>query len=223
MPHKGWIHPNPTPRRNLRGQTFSRLFVLEGVLGRKPPHWLCQCDCGKWCVVASSNLLQGKQKSCGCLNDEMRKQRTEERRTTPEQKREVHRRACRKYDKKNREKIRQYYQDNREKSIRRSVEWGRKNPEKRRVAIRNYRARNKKRVKGSHTVEDIQRLFNLQRGRCAGCKECLPKSYHVDHVVPQSKGGTNYPINLQLLCGPCNQRKHVKSQIEFMQLMGYLL
>ena len=29
----------------------------------------------------------------------------------------------------------------------------------------------------------------------------------VDHVVPQSKGGTDHMTNLQLLCGACNSMK----------------
>ncbi len=28
--------------------------------------WLCVCDCGKTCQDSSSNLRQGKRKSCGC-------------------------------------------------------------------------------------------------------------------------------------------------------------
>lgn len=30
---------------------------------------------------------------------------------------------------------------------------------------------------------------------------------HVDHMVARSRGGTNHPSNLQMLCEPCNCRK----------------
>jgi len=32
----------------------------------------------------------------------------------------------------------------------------------------------------------------------------------IDHIVPQVRGGTDAPANWQLLCGPCNSRKHAK-------------
>lgn len=42
---------------------------------RKRSAWLCQCDCGNTKVVKSDELKSGDTKSCGCLNDERRKER----------------------------------------------------------------------------------------------------------------------------------------------------
>ena len=51
-------------------------------------------------------------------------------------------------------------------------------------------------------------LFGRQEGRCAGCKiEFLFKIMEVDHVVPRSRGGSDHPENLQLLCPNCNRIK----------------
>ena len=51
-------------------------------------------------------------------------------------------------------------------------------------------------------------LFGRQEGKCAGCKtEFLFKIMEVDHVVPRSRGGTDHPENLQLLCPNCNRIK----------------
>ena len=56
-------------------------------------------------------------------------------------------------------------------------------------------------------------LYGQQEGLCGGCKLHLPfKLFEVDHVVPQSKGGTHHMDNLQLLCGSCNKIKGDKSQ-----------
>ena len=56
-------------------------------------------------------------------------------------------------------------------------------------------------------------LFGEQEGLCNGCKGDFPfKLYEVDHMVPQSKGGTGHLDNLQLLCGSCNKIKGNRPQ-----------
>ncbi|WP_423907550.1 DNA methyltransferase [Candidatus Spongiihabitans sp.] len=51
-------------------------------------------------------------------------------------------------------------------------------------------------------------LFDEQEGVCNGCKKefDLP-NFHLDHIVPKSKGGGDYMENFQLLCGNCNSIK----------------
>lgn len=44
--------------------------------------------------------------------------------------------------------------------------------------------------------------------RCAICRG--KRKLTIDHIRPLSRGGTNYPDNIQPLCGPCNSRKHAK-------------
>lgn len=51
-------------------------------------------------------------------------------------------------------------------------------------------------------------LFGKQEGVCNGCLTFFPfRNFTVDHIVPQSRGGTDHPDNLQLLCGACNSKK----------------
>ncbi len=51
-------------------------------------------------------------------------------------------------------------------------------------------------------------LFGKQEGRCGGCRVAFPfRNFTVDHVVPQSQGGSDHFDNLQLLCGACNSVK----------------
>ena len=51
-------------------------------------------------------------------------------------------------------------------------------------------------------------LFGQQDGLCAGCRSEFPfRAFEVDHVIPQSRGGTDHIDNLQLLCSSCNRIK----------------
>lgn len=86
---------------------------------------------------------------------------------------------------------------------------------------RNRRARLRN-AEGSHGKSDIRRLLSLQRGKCAGCGIKL-KEYHVDHVRPISRGGSNDFYNLQILCPLCNRTKCAQNVIEWNQRNGKLL
>ena len=56
-------------------------------------------------------------------------------------------------------------------------------------------------------------LYGQQEGLCNGCGVMFPfRNFTVDHVVPQSRGGTDHFDNLQLLCGACNSVKGDRPQ-----------
>ena len=56
-------------------------------------------------------------------------------------------------------------------------------------------------------------LFGQQEGLCNGCGVMFPfRNFTVDHMVPQSRGGTDHLDNLQLLCGACNSVKGDRTQ-----------
>ena len=60
-------------------------------------------------------------------------------------------------------------------------------------------------------------LFGKQEGLCAGCRVAFPfRNMTIDHIVPQSKGGTDHIDNLQLLCGACNSLKGTRDQAWFL-------
>ena len=60
------------------------------------------------------------------------------------------------------------------------------------------------------------RLYGEQEGICAGCDTHFPfRVMDVDHMLPRSKGGTDHPDNLQLLCSGCNRSKGGKTMAEW--------
>ena len=68
----------PKQARDLAGQRFGRLVALEPI--GKNEHslvlWRCECDCGKICEAESHSLLRGSKRSCGCLRQEVTRQRS---------------------------------------------------------------------------------------------------------------------------------------------------
>lgn len=116
-----------------------------------------------------------------------------------------------------------YHAANREKERARCSTYRAANPEKRRIYKHNRRAR-KLESGGKLSPGIAAKLFRLQRGKCAcGCKQPLGDDYHLDHRMPLALGGPNTDDNIQLLRSICNQQKHAKHPIDFMQQRGFLL
>lgn len=59
---------------------------------------------------------------------------------------------------------------------------------------------------GSHTLEEWDALKDSYGNVCAYCGKS--KKLTKDHIIPLSKGGTDYIENIQPLCRNCNSKKH---------------
>ena len=56
-------------------------------------------------------------------------------------------------------------------------------------------------------------LFGQQEGLCNGCRTEFPfRIFEVDHIISQSRGGTDHLENLELLCPSCNRIKGDRPQ-----------
>jgi hypothetical protein len=120
-----------------------------------------------------------------------------------------------------------WYEANRDHVRAMNAAWRASNPERCRANSRtkehNRRAR-KRAAQGKLSAGLSGRLFTLQRGKCAcGCAQLLGDNYHMDHIMPLALGGSNTDDNIQLLRKTCNQQKHAKHPVEFMQQKGFLL
>lgn len=117
---------------------------------------------------------------------------------------------------------REWHEKNLEKSRAIKREWYQRNKDSLKP-LWNLRDKRKRQAVGDFFPEDVDRIYLAQHGRCAVCNLKLNKTFHRDHIVPISRGGTNYPSNIQLLCPPCNMSKGAKDPIDFMRSRGMLL
>lgn len=134
-----------------------------------------------------------------------------------------------KYTEANREKIRKYradYYASKKDEFRKNG--ARHYAENKETYIQYARDRRaiKRNAEGRHTAADITRIFEHQRGLCVNCHTKLFKSgkqkFHVDHIIPLAKGGSNWPSNLQCLCPTCNLSKGAKDPLEWAHQNGRL-
>ena len=58
--------------KDLTGQRFERLVVVDTAFKKRQWFWNCVCDCGNKVIVAGCNLRSGNTNSCGCYRDERR-------------------------------------------------------------------------------------------------------------------------------------------------------
>ncbi len=105
---------------------------------------------------------------------------------------------------------------NKEKHYTYIKKWRKKNPLTVRAMKANRRSREMK-AEGRFSKKTIQNLYVKQEGRCVCCGELLQGVFDVDHIVALSRGGSNFPENLQLLTPTCNKSKGAKTMSEYMQ------
>lgn len=138
-------------------------------------------------------------------------------------------------------KAKQWYEEHKEYALTKSKEYGMLHPEIRCKAGKKYRdahkyeisirgkiwkqnnhgkvleyTRKRRNIKrgtiGSHTNGEWE-LLKIQYGFVCPC--CLGQEPEIklteDHIIPLSKGGSDYIENIQPLCGHCNFIKHTKT------------
>lgn len=114
-----------------------------------------------------------------------------------------------------------YYQRNKDKKLAQMQEWSEKNRElsraiKKRYADKNrlkwrlycYNRRNKIKIVGENI--ELSEIFNWESRICGVCNIYIDGSYHLDHIVPLSKGGAHSAKNVQLTHPLCNLKKSNK-------------
>jgi 5-methylcytosine-specific restriction endonuclease McrA len=104
--------------------------------------------------------------------------------------------------------------------------WRQNNPEKQREATRRWRKENPDRIKQLRRIAesarrarklnqfvekvDPQIVFDRDQGICGICILPIEGDFHVDHVIPLSKGGEHSYANTQSAHPLCNMQKKDK-------------
>lgn len=73
---------------------------------------------------------------------------------------------------------------------------------------------------GKFTVGDVLVKMEAQGGLCVYCHaDVTGGEYHVDHVVPLVRGGSNDASNIQVTCPRCNLSKGARTHDEFVEYL----
>ena len=73
---------------------------------------------------------------------------------------------------------------------------------------------------GSHTKAEINALLEAQNHQCAYCKRQVKLTE--DHVIPVSRGGSDYISNICMACWRCNHQKRARTPAQWIK-RWYLL
>lgn len=140
----------------------------------------------------------------------------------PEKKAAANKKWAKENPQKDRDSKRRYNDKNRVDILKKKSARAKANPELGRLYAHRRRAL-KSSSGGVLSFGISNRLFALQRGKCACCSLPLGDDFHLDHIMPLARGGSNTDDNIQLLRSTCNRQKHAKHPIDFMQRKGFLL
>jgi 5-methylcytosine-specific restriction endonuclease McrA len=139
---------------------------------------------------------------------ENREQLLESKRRWYQENREQVLEGCRAWYEENRERVAEYqrvwYGENRDKRLEQARIWAQDNPH----LVRKYNA-TRRALKLDQFIEEVdpQVVYQDHGGCCGICKEFIEGDYHIDHIVPLSKGGMHGYINVQPAHPVCNMRK----------------
>lgn len=140
---------------------------------------------------------------------------------------------------------REYYLENRAEHLAKCAEWARNNPKALRaiksrwkdanagqVSASTHRRRaDERNIEGVFTAEDIKSIWERQGHKCAvpDCTHPISNQrrskdyYNVDHIKALRNGGSNWPLNIQILCRYHNANKGISDEFAWAKKHGIQL
>jgi len=92
--------------------------------------------------------------------------------------------------------------------------WKTRNPDK----VRRNRLMYERRARTAPGVASVEQIAARMAFFGNACSYCGGSFEHVEHAIPLSRGGTNWPANLRPACSACNLVKGVKTIFEFLKV-----
>lgn len=107
-----------------------------------------------------------------------------------------------------RETVREWVKANPEKHKENSRRWAKNNRLYRQAKLVEYKA-SRRGAEGRFSKEEWVSICEAGGWLCWRCLKRKPLT--VDHIIPLSRGGTNWISNIQPLCRKCNSEKNVNA------------
>lgn len=127
------------------------------------------------------------------------------------------------------------YESNSEKIKDRSKKRYAKNKDSIKESAKLWQENNKEKVKSYKTSNKLKRKDKIKNGdsskviyswlesvskTCAYCGRCCVNNYHIDHIMPLSRGGLHVVSNLAISCPTCNMQKSSKTPEEYAKYLA---
>lgn len=109
---------------------------------------------------------------------------------------------------------RRYREKNLEKTREKDRRWRENNRDKMLAQVERRRARMME-AQGEFTGHDVIAMIKKTGRVCFYCGDNI-KKFQIDHFIPLSRGGTNWPDNIVISCRSCNLRKGAKMPWDWM-------
>lgn len=95
--------------------------------------------------------------------------------------------------------------------------WRERHPERAREHVRARRG-HRLNAAGSHTLEQWLARVQFYGWHCRYCRtELTEKTLTLDHAIPLSRGGSEWPANCLPACLSCNSQKHDQTLTEYLR------
>lgn len=177
---------------------------------------LCECGCGE-----ETNLAPRTSKHHGWVRGEplrFKKGHSANPKKTYSERRATANAAYLRWAKENPDELRaqqKRFRDKNAKKIRERINgWKKRNPHK--IKAQNARRRAMRTSSEcDYSSAELLQMYEDQGRLCAYCEIPLDGQYHVEHMVPLSRGGLNRIENIAIVCVPCNLSKGVNTVEEF--------